>query len=87
MYDYREMRSKLFTEDGVDVLLSIRSNVLKLLADAGAVRATEAWRRVTGQDWLFLAALDYMVERGEICEITNSDTPAQYRVFVSAGGR
>jgi hypothetical protein len=82
-YVYTEERPRLFDEDGVEVLSKVRRNVQRALEVAGAVRAMEAMTGVTGDDWLMLAALDYMVEKGEIREVTNEDQVwGQHRVFV-----
>jgi hypothetical protein len=87
MYNYQEQRAELFSESGVDMLLKIRANVERLIGTAGAVRAAEAWHGVSGDTWIMLAALDYMVERGEIREVTTGNTWAQHRVFVSTKER
>ena len=39
----------------------------------------------TGDTWLMLACLDYLVERGELREITaGMDVAGQHRVYVAA---
>lgn len=83
MYAYADLRPDLFTERGTETLLKIRTNVQRLIREAGAVRAQEAWKGVGGDSWLMLAALDYLVERGEIREVTDESAWAQHRVFVS----
>ena len=82
-YTYSEMRPELFTEMGAEVLTKVRRNVEQALAVGGAVRAQEAWRHVGGDSWKQIAALDYMVEKGEIREVTDQAAVfAQHRVFV-----
>lgn len=83
-YVYSEQRSELFTERGVEILLKVRANVRRALKVAGAVRAEEAISGVTGLNWTQFAALDYMVEKGEIREISEPGCAGQHRVFVSA---
>lgn len=83
MYNYQKQRPELFTESGVEMLIKIRENVRVCIAKSGAVRATEAWCRVTGDMWTMAAALDYLVEIKVIREITDSSTWGQYRVFVA----
>jgi hypothetical protein len=46
------------------------------------VRSGEAISVVTGDSWTMLACLDYLVENGEIREITGSAVAGQNRVFV-----
>lgn len=86
-YEYRAERPRLFTEPGVEMLTAIRDNVRELLAKSGAVRWQEAVAGIGGDSWLMLACFDYMVERGEIREVTKGqDVAGQHRVFVSAKG-
>lgn len=87
-YDYQKERAALFTEDGVKFLIKLRDNVKRLCKLAGAVRASEAWNGTDGGNtWTMLAGLDYLVERGEIREITAPDSVwGQHRVFVLVEG-
>jgi len=64
------------------VLLLVRDEVQSLLQLAGAVRSQEALAKAAGDGWTRLAALDYMVELGEIRELTGPDVAGQHRVFV-----
>jgi len=84
MYNYNTEKPKIFTEDGQVTFIKIRDNVKRLLEVAGAVRATEAWGGVYGDNWLMLACLDRLVELGEIRELQNPRCWSQYRVFIAA---
>jgi hypothetical protein len=85
-YDYAEERPKLFTENGVEVLTAVRRNVARALAAGGAVQAGFAISGVGGDSWVQLAALDYLVEKGELREITEQGKVwGQHRVFVKGG--
>lgn len=85
-YDYAEMRAQLFTESGVEQLTAIRRNVEQALRAHGAIRAQEAISGVPGDSWTQLAAIDYMVEKGEIREVTDPEKVwGQHRVFVKGG--
>ena len=86
-YQYADLRPDLFAEQGVEALTHIRRNVENALRRSGAVRAQEAMSGVVGDSWLALAALDYMVEKGEIREVTGPAVAAQHRVFVADGNR
>ena len=68
MYNYEQMKPELFTEQGNATLIAIRDEARRLLSEAGAFRASKAWRKARGDSWLMLAALDYLVERGDIRE-------------------
>jgi len=83
MYDYKEQRPNIFTEEGLSSLRSIEYKARNLLQEAGAVRADKL---ITGDAWLSLACLDYLVEKEVLLEITNSDAMGQHRIFV-AGAR
>lgn len=82
MYVYQTERPKLFTEDGVTKMLAVRDCVYRKIAVAGAVEQSHATDDVSGDGWLLLACLDYLVERGELREITSTSVPGQDRVFV-----
>lgn len=82
-YSYEEMRPVLFTEEGIKTLAKVRRNVYPALHRAGAIRAAEAWDGVLGDSWLMLACIDYLVEQGEIREVTSDPRLfAQHRVYV-----
>lgn len=79
MYNYEEQKKELFTEDGLRILISMRDAAKRHLAESGAFRADKVF--TTGDSWTMLAALDFMVEEGEIREVKR-DCMAQHRVFV-----
>ena len=82
MYDYQTERKELFTESGVETLTIIRDNVRRLLAEAGAFTADKVMSKCTGSTWTMLAAIDYLVEKGEIRRVTqSSSTWGQHQVF------
>lgn len=82
-YDYAEERPGLFTEVGIATYIAIRDNAVYLLKTAGAFKAEKAFENATGSSWLMLAALDYMVEKGEIREVSQpGEVWGQHRVFV-----
>lgn len=65
-YKYDDIRPELFTEEGVELLMKMRDISGKLLFQAGAYTFEKVTRTITGDTWLMMAALDYMVERKEI---------------------
>lgn len=83
-YVYSEQRPNLFTESGVTMLLKVRKKVDHLLTEAGAVRIQEVMTKITGDSRLMLAAFDYLVENGELREISEPGCAGQHRVFVRA---
>jgi hypothetical protein len=83
MYDYQKEKSKIYTEEGQDLFLEIRDRVYLLAKKSGAVRMEEAIRGSSGSNWLHMACVDRMVERGELREITQATVVAgQNRIFV-----
>jgi hypothetical protein len=85
MYNYQTEKPRLFTEEGQVMFLKVRDQVKKLLAEAGAVRAQEAWKGVCGDGWQMIACLDRLIELREIRELPDVKAPAQHRVFVAIG--
>lgn len=65
-YNYETIKPQLFTEAGVEMLMKIKDQVGRLLFSAGAFTMEKVTRTVTGDSWLMLACLDYLVEKGEI---------------------
>lgn len=82
-YQYTDLRPRIFSEDGVRMLMAIRDNVRKLLTAAGAVRMQEAIATVSGDSWLMLACVDYLVQIGELVEISRPGCAGQHRVFTA----
>ena len=65
-YNYETVKPDLFTERGVEMLMKVKDQVGRLLFTAGAFTMEKVTRTVTGDSWLMLACLDYLVEKGEI---------------------
>ena len=83
-YNYGSQKAALFTEDGAEILLAVRDEALRLLAEAGAFTCGKATRNAMGDAWTALAALDYLIERGELRRVTPVGTVhGQDEVFVA----
>ena len=83
MYKYAELKPTLFTEDGVRKLMRARDKAQALLQTAGAFQLDRVTDGLGGDSWQSIACVDYMVEQGEIREVTNPDhVMGQHRVFV-----
>lgn len=80
MYNYAEQRKELFTEDGMRIVLEVRDKAMRAIRDSGAVQMGKLF--VGGLSWNSLAAVDYLIERKEIREVTGPDVAGQDRVFV-----
>ncbi len=78
-YNYETQKPELFSEAGAKILLEVRDKVFERLEIAGAVMSGHVF---CGDCWTSCAALDFMVERGEIKEITVASVAGQHRVFV-----
>jgi len=84
-YVYEVEKPALFTDEGQRNFLKLRDFVHRTLKEAGAVRADKAMAQWgSGSSWTMIAALDRLVELGELREITGPDVWGQHRVFVSA---
>lgn len=79
-YKYEEIKPDLFTERGVEMLMKIKDQVGRLLFSAGAFTHEKVTRTVTGDSWLMLACLDYLVEKGEI-ELASNRGMRQHWVY------
>jgi len=84
IYDYQTQKKELFTPQGVKVLMEVRDKAKELLRVAGAFQSSKAF--TAGDTWDSMAALDWMVEQGELLEITDDNVVGQHRVFVARGG-
>lgn len=83
-YSYATQRSRVFTEDGVTMLLKIRDTTKELIKKAGVARCDKMMAGCTGDSWDMLACIDRLVEMGDIHEIPNTMSGAgQHRVFIS----
>lgn len=82
-YSYQTERAQIFTPEGVEMLLKIKTQVDYLLKEAGAFTAERAYSGCTGSNWAMLACLDYLVELKLIREVSPMGTWAQYRVFAN----
>jgi hypothetical protein len=82
-YTYAEQRRELFTDSGIQTLIRTRDTVQRLLKESGAFRAQEAMQ--AGDSWTATAALDYLVEQGEIREVLDPHGTGfgQHRLFVA----
>lgn len=78
-YNYQTEREGIFTAKGVKLLLTIRDKAKGLLAESGAFKSG-----VLAGSWETLAVLDFLVEHGDIREITGPEVAGQDRVFVDA---
>lgn len=65
-YSYRVERSSLFTPRGERVLQAIRVKASQLLTKAEAFTVEDAVAGCNGNAWIQYAALDYLVEQGEL---------------------
>lgn len=63
------------------MLLSISKTAHRLIDEAGAVSMGKAWGGVTGDSWLMMACVDYLVELGELQEVTGASCWGQHRIF------
>ena len=86
-YDYQTERPALFTEEGVRILIAMRDTCRQMLKQSGAFAASKAMSKamesITGSSWVMLAALEYMVERGELKKITQPEAWAQHEIYAA----
>ena len=68
-YKYSEIKKSLFTEEGIDTIIKIRDNAFRLIGVAGCCTLGNAIEGTTGDSWLSLAAVDFLVERGDLHKV------------------
>ncbi len=81
MYNYKEQRNKIFTDEGQKDFLKLRDKVNKLLDISGAFMIENVLGVNVNTD-MTLTCIDRMVELGEIIEIKRDGVFAQHRVFI-----
>lgn len=85
MYNYDEIKPRLFDDEGQRLFLKIRDKAQELLKVAGAFRMQECLSHSERDTWTLLACVDRLVELGEIRELTiEHHVAGQDRVFVKA---
>ena len=72
----------VFCDDGARTLLQVRDNIQKLLTASGAFKAGHAIAGVTGDSSTMFAALDYLVNIGEIKRIGTDKSAGQDEIYV-----
>jgi hypothetical protein len=85
IYNYRELRPFVFTEDGQVLFLKIRDKAAELIKSAGCVMSGKLLC-FSGDVWHMLACIDRLVELGEIVEVTRGNVAGQHRIFVKGRG-
>lgn len=87
VYDYREQRKNLFTDEGQRMFLKMRDTAQRLIKQAGVVRLDKMMAGVSGDTWDMMACADRLVELEEVLEIPNTaSTWGQHRLFTSFDG-
>lgn len=86
MYDYKEIKSSILTDDGQRKFLKIRDEVIRFLKTSGAFMMDKIVYIISGDPWFTMACVDRMVELGEIIELTDdpNNGPCQYRIFIKS---
>ena len=87
MYDYKECRKEIFTENGVKLLIEVKDLIESYLEVSEAFKMNAVLKSLTGDCWTMMACVDYFVEMGLIKEIDQSlgdNIHSQGRVFVKS---
>lgn len=80
-YRYEDLRPQLDTDIGQETLLRVRGNARRLAKTHDVFSAQELWRGVSGDSWLMIAALDYLVEHRQLRDVSAPEVFAQHRSF------
>ena len=66
MYNYKEQREKIFTPDGIELLIKILYRIDELTKVAGVCTIEKATNGHGGNNWQMIACIDYLAEIGLI---------------------
>lgn len=81
-YNYKTEKQWLFTNEGMTCFTRGRDKALELQRIAGAWNGIKALRDCGAEDtFKMMAILDYMVEMGDVEELTPGNAMGQHRVF------
>lgn len=83
MYNYYDMKPKIFTQDGTHMLMTISKTVRDVIHCAGAFKLLSAFKKVSGDSWTMIACVDYLVESKFLKEINYGAPSGQDRIFVA----
>ena len=82
MYNYKEHKPTVFTEEGQVRFLKIRDKMNALIKLSGVCTMDEATRGSGGSSWDQMACVDRLVELNEFVEVIQLEKPiAQHRIF------
>ncbi len=83
-YDYKKLRTEIFTEQGVNLLLHIKSKANRSIRESGATTIGNLISNISICDDVHhaIACVEYLIERGDLKEITDPDIRCQDRVVV-----
>ena len=79
VYKYEEQKPEIYTDRGIDMLMRFLKAASKKFKTSGAFRYDSI--SLSGDSWLHLAVVDYLVEIGDLKEIP-TDGATQERIFV-----
>ena len=80
MYSYESEKHNLFTPEGFDILIKVRDKSIELNRIAGCFNTEKLILNCSGSSFIMLAAIDYLVEKGELIKIING-ARIQYNVY------
>lgn len=84
-YNYETEKANLFTEEGFNILLAVRDETKLLLAKSGACTVDRAISKATGSSWTMLAAIDFLIQKGEL-ERVNVIGKTQNQLLIAGRG-
>lgn len=83
-YQYQTECPRLFEPDGNSCLAAIRAQALRTIDRYGSVMITSCWDGCPGDTHFILACLDWMVEQGELIDLSVPGVGMAARIFVMA---
>ncbi len=83
-YRYEDLKSWILTDEGQRLCFRTLASAQALIKSAGACMSGKLIGADAPSTWHSLAAIDRLIEVGELREVTNSDVAGQHRIFVAA---
>jgi len=81
MYNYEELKPKLFSEEGFKLIESVRRNIAAVTKERDFFLMEEATHGIVGSNWEAMSAVDFLKEQRNFYEISGQDCEGQHRTF------
>ena len=81
MYRYEEEKHKLWTDEGLDMIIKVREEAHRLFKIAGCATLENLIRGCTGDSFTMLAVVDWLEEKKTIRRIYQDGVSTQRQIY------